>query len=90
MVSFVSYRLLKKNNEYLLREHVYQSLATQISCVGGAKATRIVEFKRQNLGLLSERLRLSASWEPLGGFPCPPQLGPEIACSGVVHRVASP
>ena len=26
------------------------------------------------MGLLSERLRLSASWEPLGGSPEPPQV----------------
>ena len=30
------------------------------------------------------------SWEPLGGSPEPPQLGPEIGGSGGSHRVASP
>ena len=42
----------------------------------------IVEFKSRNLGFLSERLHLSASWEPLGGFPEHPQVGPEIRGSG--------
>ena len=55
--------------------------------VGGG---HIVEFKSCNLGLLSERLRLSASWEPLGGSPEPPQLGPDIGGSGGSHRVAYP
>ena len=48
-----------------------------------------MEFKSRNLGLLPERLRLSASWEPLGGSPEPPQLGPEIGGSWGSHRVAT-
>ena len=35
-----------------------------------------------------ERLCLPGSWEPLGGTPEPPQLGPEIRGSGGSNRVA--
>ena len=42
------------------------------------RPSNAVEYLRQ----ISERLRFSASWEPLGGSPEPPQLGPEIGGSG--------
>ena len=55
-----------------------------------ASRLAIVEFKSSNLGMLSERFRFSVSWEPLGGSPEHPQLGPEIGGSGEATRWLPP
>ena len=58
-----------------------------ISCIDGT--THHGGIYKLIIGIDSERLGHSASWEPLGGSPELPQLGPEIGGSGGSHRVAS-
>ena len=63
---------------------IYLNLLGAVNCLHS-----IVEFMSWDLGMLSERLRLLASREPLGGCPEPPQVGPEIGLGGR-YWVASP
>ena len=64
--------------QIVLAKHKFCQLRYQFRQVAMAKIICIVKFESLNLGLLSERLRLSAFWEPLGGSPEHPQLGPDI------------